>query len=119
MDIQGKVWGVTTPLFCKNNVEIHRIEGKKGGFSSWHKHNAKYNRFWVESGSIKVSIQKDYGSGTLEDETILFAGHQTTVAPGDFHKFEVLEDCVVYEIYWVELDPGDIDRLTVGGIKDR
>lgn len=118
MDIQGKVWGQTTPLFCKNNVEIHRIEGVAGGFCSWHRHNMKFNRFFIESGVLKITVQKDYGSGTLEDVTILEAGQQTTVSPGQFHKFEVLEDCVAYEIYWVELDPDDIDRLTVGGFNE-
>jgi len=118
MDVQGKIWGSTSPLFYKNNVEIHRIEGNKGGFCSWHKHEAKYNRFFVESGVIKVTIQKDYGSGILEDETIVGPGQQTTVDPGQFHKFEVLEDCVCYEIYWVELDPNDIERLTVGGVRE-
>jgi mannose-6-phosphate isomerase-like protein (cupin superfamily) len=118
MDVQGKIWGSTSPLFCKNNVEIHRIEGNKGGFCSWHKHGAKYNRFFVESGTIKVTVQKDYGSGTLEDVTILLPGQQTTVAPGDYHKFEVLEDCVAYEIYWVELNPADIERITVGGYNE-
>jgi mannose-6-phosphate isomerase-like protein (cupin superfamily) len=117
MEIQGKVWGSTSPLFCKNNVEIHRIEGVKGGYCSWHKHLAKYNRFFVESGIIKVTVQKDYGSGTLEDVTILLPGQQTTVAPGEYHKFEVVEDCVAYEIYWVELNPKDIERLTVGGAR--
>jgi mannose-6-phosphate isomerase-like protein (cupin superfamily) len=118
VEVRGKIWGSTTPLFCKNNVEIHRIEGKKGGFCSWHCHRSKYNRFLIESGRLKITISKDYGSGVLEDETIIGPGQQTTVAPGEYHKFEVLEDCVAFEIYWVELDPGDIERETVGGIQN-
>lgn len=115
MEIKGKVWGRTSTLFYKNNVEIHRLEGKKGGFCSKHRHYAKYNRFFCESGKLKIVVSKDYGSGVLDDVTILGPGDSTTVAPGDFHQFEVLEDCVCYEIYWVELDPGDIERETVGG----
>lgn len=118
MEIQGKVWGSTSPIFHKNNVEINRIIGKKGGFSSFHCHKHKFNLFFVESGVIKVTIQKDYGSGVLEDETIVGPGQQTTVPPNQFHKFEVVEDCVAYEIYWVELDPNDIERLTVGGFRE-
>ena len=117
MDLQGKVWGSTSPLFCKNNVEIHRIEGNKGGYCSFHCHKHKFNRFFIESGVLKITVQKDYGSGVLDDVTIIEAGQQTTVSPGQFHKFEVIEDCVAYEIYWVELDQGDIDRLTVGGME--
>ena len=118
MEVKGKIWGATSPIFCKNNVEIHRIEGNKGGYCSWHKHWGKYNMFWVESGVIKVTIQKDYGSGILNDETVICAGQQTTVPPGQFHKFDVIEDCVAYEIYWVELDQDDIERETVGGMPD-
>lgn len=118
MEVRGKVWGSTTPLFCKNNVEIHRIEGKKGGFCSLHRHKYKFNRFLVEKGVLKVTISKDYGSGILDDVTVVGPGQQTTVWPGEFHSFEVLEDCVAFEIYWVELDPDDIERETVGGIKN-
>ena len=117
MEIKGKVWGQTSPLFLQNNVEIHRIEGKKNGYCSRHFHQSKYNMFFVESGVLKVTITKDYGSGTLDDVTILRKGEQTTVPPGQWHQFEVLEDCVAFEIYWIELNPNDIERETVGGIK--
>lgn len=73
--------------------------------------------FFVERGRLKVTITKDYGSGILDDVTIIGPGEQTIVPPGEFHSFEVLEDCVAYEIYWVELDPDDIERETVGGRK--
>ena len=115
MKIQGKVWGKTSPVFFGNNVEIHRIEGKKGGFCSKHKHNAKYNMFFVESGKLEVTVFKDYGSEVLEDVTVLGPQTSTTVAPGDMHQFRVLEDCVAYEIYWVELSATDIERENVGG----
>lgn len=116
MEVRGKVWGQTSPLFCQNNVEIHRIIGKKGGFCSYHVHHSKYNRFFMESGVLKVTVRKDYGSGVLEDVSVIGPGEQTTVSPGDFHRFEVIEDCVCYEIYWVELDPDDIERETIGGV---
>ena len=118
MEITCKIWGETSKIFAKNNVEIHRIEGKAGGYSSNHIHHAKYNAFFCESGKILVKISKNYGSGILEDITILGPKQQTIVPPGHWHSFEVIEDCVAYEIYWVELDPNDIERETVGGIKE-
>lgn len=111
---QGKVWGSTECLFFKNNVEIHRIETKKKGYCSKHKHEHKYNAFYVESGKISVKVWKnDYD---LIDETIIEAGQMTTVKPGEYHLFESLEDSVVLEIYWVELLGDDIQRENVGGI---
>jgi len=112
---QGKVWGSTQPLFFKNNVEIHRIETNKEGYCSKHKHDFKYNCFYVESGKMKITTWKnDYD---LVDETILHSGEATTVPPGEYHMFEALEDTVCYEIYWVELNSDDIKRENVGGSK--
>lgn len=115
-NIQGKVWGETECLFFKNNVEIHRIEVKKGGFCSNHKHEHKYNAFFVESGKLKISIDKhDYD---LVDETVITAKQMSVVPPGEFHKFEALEDTVAYEIYWVELLSKDIVRKDHGGVEN-
>jgi quercetin dioxygenase-like cupin family protein len=110
---QGKVWGSTQPLFNKNNVEIHRIETKKGGYCSKHMHEFKHNCFFVESGKLKITAWKnDYD---LVDVTILIAGEATTVPPREYHTFECLEDCVCYEIYWVEISTSDIVRENHGG----
>lgn len=116
MDIQGKVWGSTSLLFCKNNVEVHRIEGNKNCYCSKHEHKHKYNMFFVEKGCLLIEIWKDYD---LVDETIVKAGDICTVAPGQHHKFTVLEeDTVAFEIYWVELSQSDISREIVGGKKE-
>ena len=113
-DLAGKVWGTTSSLFNKNNVEIHRLEGTKGGYSSEHKHRAKYNKFLVEAGSIEVVCWK---GAEGPDRVVLHPGQSCTVSPGVFHQFKVIEDCVVYEIYWVDLREDDIERRTVGGME--
>lgn len=116
MNIQGKIWGSTSLLFDKNNVAVHRILGKKGGYCSKHKHDQKYNLFYVERGSLKVEVWKKYG---LVDTTILSGGQHCVIGPGEFHKFEIMEDnTLVIEIYWTELDENDIVRDSQGGIKD-
>ena len=111
--IAGKIWGNTSEIFSGNNVSIHRIEGLKNRYCSKHKHEHKYNMFFVESGKIIVRIWKnDYD---LIDETILHKGQSTIVSPGEFHQFVVIEDCVVYEIYYTQLLNDDITRESVGG----
>ena len=113
MNIQGKVWGHTQPLFLKNNVEIHRIEAKQGGYCSKHKHEHKYNAFFVERGQLKITIWKnDYD---LVDETIISDQQMSTVKPCEYHMFEAMEDTVAYEIYWTEISPDDIIRENAGG----
>ncbi len=113
MPIQGKVWGKTQLIFRNGNAELHRIEANSGGYCSKHKHEHKYNKFFVESGKLQVDVwQNDYD---LIDTTVLGAGESTTVPPGCYHMFTALEDSVVYEIYWVELEGADIVRDNVGG----
>jgi len=113
MKKQGKVWGETARIFAGNNVEMHRIVGKTGGFCSCHSHEHKYNMFFVESGTLKITEWKE-DSGTV-DVTILKCCDSCVVPPGSKHKFEVEEDCVAYEIYWVTLEPSDIKRDDHGG----
>lgn len=112
-NIQGKIWGKTQSIFEKNNVEMHRIETKKGGYCSKHKHVHKHNMFYVEKGKLKVTVWKnDYD---LVDETIINTGETTTVTPEEYHKFEALEDTIAYEVYWVCLSGSDIVREDHGG----
>lgn len=115
--IQGKFWGNTRPLFEYNDMECHYINGEKDGYCSEHYHDYKWNRFFVISGKIKVTIFNEDGNGNRvgEDVTILEAGQTTDVPPKVWHMFEVTEDCMALEFYWVDLDPGDIVRRTTGG----
>jgi mannose-6-phosphate isomerase-like protein (cupin superfamily) len=114
MKLQGKVWGNTKFIFGNNNFEIHRIEVDSGGHCSLHRHEHKYNAFYLESGKLKIIIeQQDYD---LKDETVMKKDDLTIVKPGLYHSFEALEDTVCYEIYWSELDHDDIQRKNVGGM---
>ena len=116
MNIQGKIWGNTSIIFSNNNVEIHRINCIKGGYCSKHKHISKYNMFFVERGSLEISVWKnDYD---LVDKTVIVAQQNCVVEPGEYHTFRCLEDdTVAFEIYWVEIDKNDIERKSVGGVE--
>lgn len=116
MMIQGKVWGYTCPLFFKNNVELHFIKVKKGGYCSKHLHKYKYNQFIVFEGQLKVTIWKQYGIEILQDVTFVGKDQICIVPPGEFHKFEALEDTTALEVYWVDLNQNDIVREDQGGL---
>ena len=110
--ISGKVWGQTELIHANGVLEFHRIEAKKGGVCSKHKHKHKWNGFFVESGKLLIRAWKnDY---ELTDETVLNAGDFTQIKPGEFHQFEALEDSVAFELYWAEFDHDDIERQSVG-----
>ena len=108
----GKVWGQTELIHANGVLEFHRIEYKKGFVCSEHKHEYKWNGFFVESGIMKVTVwQDDQG---LVDETILYPGDFTQVKPGKFHQFEGIKDGVAFELYWAEFNHNDIVRRTSG-----
>ena len=110
--IAGKVWGSTELIEANGALEFHRIETAKGGVCSKHKHEFKWNGFFVESGKMMVKVwQKDYD---LVDETVLNPGDFMRVKPGVYHQFIGLEDGVAFELYWAEFDHNDIKRESVG-----
>jgi quercetin dioxygenase-like cupin family protein len=111
----GKIWGQTELVHANGVLEFHRIDFKAGGVCSKHKHQFKWNGFYVVSGKMKIKVwQKDYD---LIDETILGPGDFTRVKPGLMHSFEGLEDGVAFELYWAEFNHDDIQRETVGHFK--
>jgi len=113
MNVQGKTWGRTAELFSRNNVELHRIEVLRGGYCSKHKHARKFNLFHVESGALEITVWQPDGTA---DRTKIVAGQSCTVPPGAYHRFEAVTDAVALEVYWMELDPGDIVRADPGGL---
>tara|TARA_R110000765_G_scaffold300733_1_gene395273 strand:- start:118 stop:477 length:360 start_codon:yes stop_codon:yes gene_type:complete len=114
---QGKVWGNTQSILSKNNVEMHRIKIDAGGYCSKHKHEHKYNAFFIEKGRLKITIWKnDYD---LIDETILSDQELSIVNPQEYHMFEAIEDTIAYEIYWTEISPSDIIRENHGGQREQ
>ena len=116
-NISGKIWGSTELILANNSLEFHKIEFRKGGVCSKHKHEYKWNGFYVMYGKLKIRVwQKSY---ELIDETILKAGDFTKVKPVLFHSFEGLDDGVAFELYWAEFNHSDIERESVGHLKQR
>jgi quercetin dioxygenase-like cupin family protein len=102
-----KAWGKTTLIFNDKNVEIYRAEIMKGGMSSKHFHEFKYNLFFLESGFLIVKIwehNQDYR------EIFLHSGDSITIEPKKWHKFLAVEPCQLLEIYYTELKLDDIIR---------
>lgn len=111
---QGKTWGYTTEIFRNAIVSAHHLEIKEGGFCSEHKHQHKFNLFYVITGKLELTIWRDK---TLEDVTVLTNGQNSAIPPGFYHKFKGLTEVDCIEFYQVLLIDPDIERRTVGGKK--
>ena len=109
---EGKIWGNTENVFSNSSFEFHRIEFKKDSECSKHKHQYKWNGFFVERGQLLIRVWKN--SYDLVDQTILKAGDFTKVKPGEYHQFKGLDEGVAFELYWAEFNHDDIERESVG-----
>lgn len=110
---QGKIWGYTTEISRNATVSIHHLEIKRDGFCSEHRHEHKYNLFYVISGVLELTIWR----GKEKDITIVNAGQSTKIPPGFWHKFKGITPVECIEIYEVLLIGEDIERRTEGGLK--
>jgi mannose-6-phosphate isomerase-like protein (cupin superfamily) len=110
---QGKVWGITSQIFQKNNVEIQKLKINKNSKSSLHMHKHRYNMFYVLDGIIKINIHKN--NYNLIDSVILKRDEYTIVQPEEYHEFVSLcDDCELLEIYWTDYSSEDIVRKNCG-----
>ena len=112
MDKQGKVWGETTEIFNLGLVSGHYLTIYAGGHSSIHKHKHKSNLFYVISGKIRITQEKD----SLEDVTIVKEGQTCIIKPGTWHRFKAIETSQVIEVYFTLPLAHDIERRDQGGI---
>jgi mannose-6-phosphate isomerase-like protein (cupin superfamily) len=112
--LQGKVWGETKELLNTPLIEVHEIWIKPNMQCSMHKHEFKWNMFYVMEGQLAIDVQKnDYD---LQDTTILDDGQWCSVRPNEFHRFRTLDVPVrALEIYYLEPLCADIVRKDVGG----
>jgi mannose-6-phosphate isomerase-like protein (cupin superfamily) len=109
----GKVWGETLEIVTTPFCSLHRAKIKAGYACSMHYHAGRANLFFVESGQVLVRVLQPNG---LEDETVLNPGESAAVAQGLKHRFECLEDAVVFELYYPpSMALADIVRDDTGG----
>tara|TARA_Y100000310_G_scaffold334748_2_gene415186 strand:+ start:8801 stop:9142 length:342 start_codon:yes stop_codon:yes gene_type:complete len=112
--MHGKIWGSTSPILVTPLIEVHKIFVLPGGFCSKHKHEHKWNAFFVLDGHLEIWVNKT--AYNLSDCTSLSDGHFTTVAPGEFHWFKAETEVNALEIYYLGPITEDIIRTNVGGI---
>lgn len=110
----GKVWGDTESLLVTPMIEVHKINVDPYMHCSMHKHNYKWNMFYVVKGELEIHQRKnDYD---LIDITIIKAGEWTTVPPGEYHMFQSKDsETQALEIYYLNEIGHDIVRESVGG----
>jgi len=114
---EQKVWGEVLHCFHNPHTAVSFLRVKAGFQCSRHHHEERANVFTVISGVIK--IEHWYPAMNTRYEIILGPGQSYTVPSKDVHRFSVLEDGEVIEVYYPDtggnVHPNDIVRLDTGG----
>ena len=103
----NKAWGyeewiVNNELYCFKKLFV-----KKGYRCSIHWHKNKDETFYVESGIVKIEE-------FARDPVIVTHGYKIRIKPNTLHRFEAIEDTMIYEVSTHHED-NDSYRVVMGG----
>jgi len=103
MERTYKTWGEKANIFCNDTCEVSILRLKPHQRCSWHKHQTKFNKFYVLDGILDIKTEW----GTTE----VLPGQIFTTGPGEMHEFRTRHlDTLAIEVMYVNYDSDDIDR---------
>ena len=111
-----KVWGWVWHLFASPHAAVSYLSLRSGFQCSRHHHRDRVNMFALISGQVLI---EEWPTGGIYICTQLHPGGTHQIPAGIDHRFRVIEDGEMIEVYWpvegatVRLD--DIVRLDEGG----
>jgi len=111
--MEYKSWGYRYSVHNFGGCQVDICCIKKGGYSSWHHHLYKFNRFIVLDGKLEI-----YLAGTKLPYLIGdgFNIRKFDVKPGIIHKFKALTNVQLLEVYYTVCSDKDIVRQDKGGV---
>ena len=117
---EDKVWGRVWHLFQSEQAATSFLFLRKGTYCSKHYHEERVNVFAVIRGQVLVETWND--EGDYLSPWVLTGGGVFTVQEKVPHRFRVLEDSEMVEVYYPEKEGGkvrfdDIVRLEEGGVE--
>lgn len=110
-----KIWGDTQTILLNESSHVAFAKLNKGGYSSRHSHNVSWNRFFIISGTLRITVYRN----NQEENILLNSGECLDIEPGLEHRMAALEYTEIIEMYWTDdnsvVDPKDIIRKDTGG----
>ena len=108
MERTHKSWGEKWNIFQNDTCEVSVLELNPNRRCSWHRHQAKYNLFFVLSGEIWIKTSE--GLAQVKEK------QSFTTRPGEWHEFQTADQpAIVIETMYVKYESEDIERETIGG----
>lgn len=112
---EEKLWGMNRIMHLNGSFQACHISIKKGGYCSNHRHERKWNQFYVVSGLLAIQSYRE-DKKTVETIYYIGPGQSIMVQPGVNHKFHAMEDTEAIEIYSTSVSDDDIVREDTGGM---
>lgn len=108
MERTHKSWGEKWNIFINGSSEVSVLELQPHRRCSWHRHQAKYNLFFVLSGELWIKTSE--GLAAVGEKQFF------TTRPGEWHEFQTHEQpATIVEVMYVQYEAEDIERETAGG----
>lgn len=121
--IEKKPWGERYSVHLSPSCQVDLLEIKKGGYSSRHHHDYKWNRFFVLSGELQIRVfhaPESVSENKLHTGYLIGDGCKTRkfdIKPGVIHEFEAITEVKLLEVYFSVCSEKDIVRKNGGGLK--
>lgn len=107
-----KTWGEKWNIFQSDLDEVSYLDLRSWQRCSWHRHQAKYNLFFVVEGEIWIKTT-DGISHVRKNEIF-------TTRPGEWHEFQTHEHPArIIEVMYVKYAAEDIERTEIGGALEK
>ncbi len=108
MERTYKTWGEKWNFFQNDLCEVSYLDLRSNQRCSWHRHQEKYNLFFVLTGILY--LKTEWGVAEVQQGEIF------TTRPGEWHEFQTHEKgCTLIEVMYVVYNSEDIERKTLGG----
>ena len=124
--LEKKLWGYKYNIVNNPVFSTDLCWAVKGGYTSEHFHQTKYNRIVCLFGHIQIEIghKEQISRGPLapsDDSRYFDIGPQFKIRnfdinPGKLHRLRFVENSVFIEIDSVRCLPDDIIRMDTGGV---
>ena len=108
MERTVKTWGEKWNIFKNDLCEVSFLKLHPWQRCSWHRHQTKYNLFFVISGELTIKLENDIATACKNE---FF-----TTRPLEWHEFQTHDKATrIIEVMFVQYDAEDIERQVIGG----
>jgi len=114
---EDKCWGRVHHVFASRHAAVSHLKLDEGFRCSMHRHDERANQFCVHEGAVVIEVWDSVTAAKTMH--LLHPGDVFVVPSGIWHRFRVLQNGTMTEVYWPDqggvVRIADIEREDNGG----